>query len=46
MTQVKWRPDWPRPLPSELSWPLLLAVVPLVCVAAYVLVGFVRWRLP
>ena len=40
------RIDWPRPLPSEGSWQLLLAVVPLVGVAAYVLVGFVRWRLP
>ena len=40
------RPDWPRALPSEVSWPLVLAVVPLVAVAASVLVGFVRWRLP
>jgi hypothetical protein len=41
------RADWPRPLPTTgASWPLLLAALPLVLIAAYVLVGFVGWRMP
>lgn len=40
------RADWPRPLPTSTPWPLLLASVPLVVVAAWVLVGFVNWRSP
>lgn len=41
------RADWPRPLPATgASWPLVAAALPLVLVAAYVLVGFVGWRMP
>jgi hypothetical protein len=41
------RSDWPRPMsPSPRAWPLLLASVPFVLVAAYFLVGFVGWRVP
>lgn len=40
------RPDWPAPLEGRVTVRLALAVVPLVAVAAYVLVGFVGWRLP
>ena len=38
------RDTWPRPLPSAWEWPLVLAATPFILVAAYVLVGFVRWR--
>jgi hypothetical protein len=42
------RPDWPRPMagPAKATWPMLLAAVPFLVVAAYFLVGFVGWRLP
>lgn len=40
------RPDWPMPRSSRPSWALALAALPLVAVAAYVLVAFVGWRLP
>ncbi len=39
------RPDWPRPQVSGSSWLLAAAAVPLVLIAAYVLVAFVGWRL-
>jgi hypothetical protein len=40
------RSDWPRPLPTaaRTSWPMVLAALPLVALAAYFLVGFVGWR--
>ncbi len=38
------RPDWPRPQGTGASWLLAAAAVPLVLIAAYVLVGFVGWR--
>lgn len=38
------RGDWPRPMGAQISAWLAVAAVPLVLVAAYVLVGFVRWR--
>ena len=42
------RSDWPRPGParSRVTWQVVLAAAPLVAVAAYILVGFVGWRLP
>jgi hypothetical protein len=42
------RSDWPRPLPTKrhVGWPLVLASVPLVAIAAYFLVAFVGWRMP
>ena len=40
------REDWPRPVPATRSWLLVLASVPLVAVAVWILVGFVGWRLP
>jgi len=41
------RSDWPRPAPTTATptWPLLLASIPMVVVAAYFLVGFVGWHL-
>ncbi len=39
------RSDWPRALPSKVTWPLVLASIPLVAIAAYFLVGFVGWHL-
>ncbi len=40
------RDDWPKPLATAPSWRLALASLPLVLVAAYVLVAFVGWRSP
>lgn len=40
------RVDWPRPQDAGASLWLALAAVPLVLVAAYVLVAFVGWRSP
>lgn len=43
------RSEWPRPLATnkrQIGWPLVLASLPLVAIAAYFLVGFVGWRLP
>lgn len=40
------RPDWPRLASRRASLRLALATVPLVVVAAFVLVGFVGWRWP
>jgi hypothetical protein len=42
------RSDWPRPLPTSqrVGWPLVLASLPLVAIAAYFLVAFVGWHLP
>lgn len=40
------RADWPTPRREALSWKLVAASVPLVLVAAYVLVAFVRWTMP
>lgn len=40
------RDDWPAPLETSPSWKLALASLPLVLVAAYVLVAFVGWRSP
>ncbi|MBL8932963.1 MAG: hypothetical protein JNM69_00330 [Archangium sp.] len=40
------RDDWPAPLDTSPSWRLALASLPLVLVAAYVLVAFVGWRSP
>ena len=42
------RSDWPRPLPTSqrVGWPLVLASLPLVAIAAYFLVGFVGWHAP
>lgn len=40
------RADWPTPRSDSLSWKLIVAAVPLVLVAAYVLVAFVSWTLP
>lgn len=37
------RADWPRPRGGA-SWPLAGALVPLVAIAVFVLVGFVGWR--
>ena len=37
------RPTWPRPESTLSSWWLALAAVPLVLIAAYVLVAFVGW---
>ena len=40
------RSDWPRPTPTTATttWPLLVASIPMVVVAAYFLVGFVGWH--
>jgi hypothetical protein len=45
------RADWPRPIAvkattTKPTWPLVLAAIPLIAIAAYFLVGFVGWRLP
>lgn len=40
------RADWPTPRGDGPSWKLLVAAVPLVLVAAYVLVAFVSWTIP
>ncbi len=40
------RADWPRPEVTRSSWVLVVAAVPLVLVAAWVLVAYVGWRLP
>lgn len=40
------RSDWPRPLEGRASLRLALAALPLVLVAAFVLVAFVGWRAP
>ena len=40
------RSDWPKPRPAgdRASWPIVVAALPLVSIAAYFLVGFVGWR--
>jgi hypothetical protein len=38
------RGDWPRPASTGASWLLAAVALPLVLVAAYVLVAFVGWR--
>jgi hypothetical protein len=38
------RADWPRPASARASWSMAAAALPLVLVAAYVLVAFVGWR--
>jgi hypothetical protein len=42
------RSEWPRPLPTkrQVGWPLVVASLPLVAIAAYFLVAFVGWHLP
>lgn len=40
------RGDWPKPGPRGVRWPLVLAALPLVALAAYGLVGAVGWRSP
>lgn len=40
------RDDWPAPIDTSPSWRLALATLPLVLVAAWVLVAFVGWRSP
>ncbi|MDP1922687.1 MAG: hypothetical protein Q8L14_40975 [Myxococcales bacterium] len=40
------RADWPTPRSEELSWKLVAAAVPLMLVAAYVLIAFVSWTMP
>ena len=40
------RAEWPKPASTRSSLLLAAAVLPLVLIAAYVLVGFVGWRLP
>jgi hypothetical protein len=42
------RADWPRPLQGkrQIGWPLVLASLPLVGIAAYFLVGAVGWHMP
>lgn len=40
------RDDWPAPIDTSPSWRLALASLPLVLVAAWVLVAFVGWRSP
>lgn len=40
------RPDWPRVSDGSVSPLMVGAGVPLVAMAAFVLVGFVRWSLP
>lgn len=37
------RADWPRPASTQASWLLAAVALPLVLVAAYVLVAFVGW---
>jgi hypothetical protein len=42
------RRDWPKAAAgsTKVTWTMALAAVPLVLIAAYILVGFVGWRLP
>lgn len=40
------RPDWPSPSTAQIAPWMVVAAVPLVLVAAYVLVAFVGWRWP
>lgn len=40
------RDDWPKPASQKPSWGLALATLPLVLLAAWVLVGVVGWRSP
>jgi hypothetical protein len=38
------RPDWPNPPLNRSFLPLLLVSIPLILIAAFVLVGFVKWH--
>jgi hypothetical protein len=38
------RPDWPKPPSDKRFRPLLLISIPLIMIAAFVLVAFVRWH--
>jgi hypothetical protein len=38
------RPDWPHPSPQRRTCPPLYLLVPPTLVAAYILLGFVRWH--
>lgn len=41
------RSEWPRPLAERTKlWPIMLAALPLVAIAAYFLVGAVGWHMP
>jgi len=40
------RPDWPAPPADTRFLPFVWLIIPLVAIAAYILVGFVRWRIP
>ena len=40
------RGDWPRPATSGASFTLVVATLPLLAIAAYVLVAFVGWHVP
>ena len=40
------RADWPSPSTAQIAPWMVVAAVPLVLVAAYVLVAFVGWRWP
>jgi hypothetical protein len=40
------REDWPEPPDDRRIGPLLIPAIPLILIAAFVLVAFVRWRLP
>jgi hypothetical protein len=37
------RHDWPSPSPDRRLWPILVASIPLMAIAGFVLVAFVRW---
>jgi hypothetical protein len=39
------RPDWPKPPANQSFRPLILVSVPLILIAAYVLVASVRWHI-
>ncbi len=38
------RLDWPKPPEDRSFWPILIISIPLILVAAYVLIAFVGWR--
>ena len=40
------RLSWPEQPADRRFLPLIVAAAPLVLIAAFVLVGFVRWKLP
>ncbi len=39
------RPDWPKPPSDTRFLPLVLVSIPLILIAAFVLVGFVGWKI-